>query len=260
MSSQLKLRRGSTAAHSTFTGADGEATFNTDTNALVTHDGVTAGGFPHVKSADLAAPNGAALVTYLPSGTGAIATNVQDKIRESVSVKDFGAVGDGVADDSAAIENAINAANGKVVFFPFGNYLVTRQLNLSVWKYSIAGERNERGCNAIGATSTYYTTKITYTPAVATSPMLYRSRTEAPYTGVIGPFEHNNITFAVAGNNLAQFGSVSSVSDGAGEMYIFGVRFTGCAYHAATANRASNGAGVITRSGQVIVKMIKCFE
>jgi hypothetical protein len=34
MSSLLKLRRGSTVAHSTFTGADGEVTFNTDTNAF----------------------------------------------------------------------------------------------------------------------------------------------------------------------------------------------------------------------------------
>ena len=42
------------------------------------------------------------LVSYLPAGTGAVATTVQAKLRESVSVKDFGAVGDGVTDDTAA--------------------------------------------------------------------------------------------------------------------------------------------------------------
>lgn len=44
MSIQLKLRRGTTAQHSTFTGASGEVTVDTDKKTLVVHDGVTAGG------------------------------------------------------------------------------------------------------------------------------------------------------------------------------------------------------------------------
>lgn len=44
------------------------------------------------------------------------------------NVLDFGAVGDGVANDTAAIQAAINAANG--VFFPSGNYLVNAQIDL----------------------------------------------------------------------------------------------------------------------------------
>ena len=39
---------------------------------------------------------------FLPAGTGAVTATIQDKLRESVSAKDFGAVGDGVTDDSAA--------------------------------------------------------------------------------------------------------------------------------------------------------------
>jgi hypothetical protein len=46
-------------------------------------------------------------VTYDPAGAGAVATTDQSKLRESVSVKDFGAVGDGVTDDTAAIQAAI---------------------------------------------------------------------------------------------------------------------------------------------------------
>lgn len=46
MSTQLKLRRGTTAQHSTFTGAEGEVTVDTTKDTLVVHDGTTAGGVP----------------------------------------------------------------------------------------------------------------------------------------------------------------------------------------------------------------------
>jgi hypothetical protein len=46
MSKQVRLRRGTTADHATFTGADGEVTFDTDKKCLVVHDGATPGGAP----------------------------------------------------------------------------------------------------------------------------------------------------------------------------------------------------------------------
>ena len=44
MPKQVRLRRGTTAQHSTFTGADGELTCDTTKKVLVLHDGVTPSG------------------------------------------------------------------------------------------------------------------------------------------------------------------------------------------------------------------------
>ena len=78
----------------------------------------------------------AADVQYDPAGTGAVATTVQAKLRETVSVKDFGAVGDGVTDDSAAFLAA--HATGKAVFVPAGTYLVN--VNLAASNTFVFGE------------------------------------------------------------------------------------------------------------------------
>ena len=51
MAKLLKLRRGSTSQHSSFTGAEGEVTVDTTKDTLVVHDGSTAGGIPLAKEA-----------------------------------------------------------------------------------------------------------------------------------------------------------------------------------------------------------------
>jgi hypothetical protein len=75
----------------------------------------------------LADSNGdSANVRYTPAGTGAVDTTVQAKLRETVSVRDFGAVGDGVTDDTNAILAAIAAmpSSGGALFFPAATYIV----------------------------------------------------------------------------------------------------------------------------------------
>ena len=48
MATRIQLRRGNTSDHSTFTGAEGEVTVDTDKNTIVVHDGSEAGGYPLV--------------------------------------------------------------------------------------------------------------------------------------------------------------------------------------------------------------------
>lgn len=59
------------------------------------------------------------------------ARNLGNRANDIVSVKDFGAVGDGVADDTAAINLAL--ATAKKVFFPAGTYLANIVINTSTF-------------------------------------------------------------------------------------------------------------------------------
>jgi polygalacturonase len=47
---------------------------------------------------------------------------------QTADVKEFGAKGDGVTDDTAAVLSAVDAAVGGAVYFPAGTYKLSRQL------------------------------------------------------------------------------------------------------------------------------------
>ena len=91
---------------------------------------------------DLAGASGSSLVGFLQSGTGAQATTVQAKLRETVSVKDFGVVGDGVTDDSTAFALALAALATGVRLSLSGLTIKINQQNLvsSKSNFEIDGE------------------------------------------------------------------------------------------------------------------------
>ncbi|MCB1563481.1 MAG: hypothetical protein KDJ75_07900, partial [Alphaproteobacteria bacterium] len=60
---------------------------------------------------------------FTATGTGASTRTSHDKFSDLVSIKDFGAIGDGLADDTLAIQQALAAHD--VVLVPVGTYLIT---------------------------------------------------------------------------------------------------------------------------------------
>jgi hypothetical protein len=93
----------------------------TSTNVLIaTWDNITG-----INGADIT--SNASTVVYDPAGTGAVATTVQGKLRESVSVLDFGADPTGTTVCSDKIQAAIDALpnTGGSVYVPKGTYLAT---------------------------------------------------------------------------------------------------------------------------------------
>jgi hypothetical protein len=85
--------------------------------------------------ATLAASGGANLIGYASGVSSPIAQTVQDKLRQLVNVLDYGAVGNGTTDDTAAIQAAIDemegSGNGGVVYIPQGRYKLTSNLTLT---------------------------------------------------------------------------------------------------------------------------------
>lgn len=79
----------------------------------------------------LAASSGSSLVGFLQQGTGAVARTVEGKLQDALCVKDFGAVADGLTNDSAAFAAARTAAAGRRIYAPAGTYKLSTALTSS---------------------------------------------------------------------------------------------------------------------------------
>ena len=76
---------------------------------------------------------GLSIIVLLLAGFASTGFSEEPVLHSIYDVKDYGAVGDGETDDTAAIQSALNeagAARGGIVFLPTGNYLIKTHLNI----------------------------------------------------------------------------------------------------------------------------------
>lgn len=107
-------------------------------------------------SINSSAATDASQVSYTPPFVGSVATNVEDKLAQYVSVKDFGAVGDGTTNDATAIQAAFTyaSANNRSVFFPKGTYVLGSAITAS--NLNFYGEKGTvllKGIGTIGVSA-----------------------------------------------------------------------------------------------------------
>lgn len=67
-----------------------------------------------------------ALPQFVATGAGAVLRSSSDKLKDFISVRDFGAVGDGITDDTLAFQQALTAHAS--VYVPTGTYLISQTL------------------------------------------------------------------------------------------------------------------------------------
>lgn len=117
---------------------------NSTGTTIATYDNITGNGSGILPA--ITASSGSSLVGFIQAGTGAVATTVQTKLRDTISVKDFGAVGDGTTNDTdafAAAATYINSLGGGTLHIPSGTYIVGKQefAGVSGLGYSYRGQK-----------------------------------------------------------------------------------------------------------------------
>lgn len=189
MATQVKHRRGTQSEVDGFTPAIGEIVMNTSEEELVLGNGAKQGGIGIPKKsstllsfdtlsdalANQALKEGYSLiVSNRTSGGGGGVWDVVDsstvspntfnivqctgvpslalvlRLGETIDVKQFGAIGDGITDDTEALNTALSVSSGKVLKLPTGVYLINSQLVIKT-KTKVVGDGRNRSTIKLSA-------------------------------------------------------------------------------------------------------------
>lgn len=96
-------------------------------NTIITPSGYTTAANVQDAFDDLGSDTGGGFVGFKAAGANATSRTVLAKLRESVTPQDYGAVGNGVANDSGALFNACAASSA--VHIPAGSYLIPASIS-----------------------------------------------------------------------------------------------------------------------------------
>ena len=115
MAKLLKLRRGTTSNHSSFTGAEGEVTVDTTKDTIVVHDGSTAAGRPLLRE-DLNNLAAGAIAHAKLAGDAVDGDNIADDSVNSEHYVDGSIDTAHIADNQVTLAKMAGIARGKIIY------------------------------------------------------------------------------------------------------------------------------------------------
>ncbi len=171
---------------------------------------------------------GSSLITHIQPLTSSVSRSLKNKLAEQVSVEDFGAVGDGVTDDTAAIqaaEDAVAAAGGTELLFKSTRYKISATLykrtSNILWRGRGEGHQHDAGTGIDAASALVWSGAVGGT-MIYFAPTTGASNRRVSGGGIVG--------IGLYGNDVAARGlDMRSVNNAKVDIYADG--FTGtCMY------------------------------